>query len=120
MRSIGRRFRQFREAQGMSQKEMAGVCTLTQASITNFEKGRVIPAVRHLLRLSRRFGLNIPWLLYGETSKPWKMYNTRDCYVELESLYFNFPEIRLLLLARLEEVKKLFHDEIDAFFKGKR
>jgi len=119
MRLIGRRFREFREAQGMNQKEMAGVCTLTQSSITHFEKGRVIPGVRHLLRLSRRFGLNIPWLLYGESSKPWKKYNTRDDYVELETLYFNFPEIQLLLLARLEEVKKLFHDEIEAFFKGK-
>lgn len=120
MRLIGRRFREFREALGMNQKEMAGVCTLTQASITNFEKGRVIPSVRHLLRLNRRFGLNIPWLLYGESSKPWEKYDTRDYYVELEALYFNFPEIRLLLLARLEEAKKLFHDEIEAFFNGKR
>ncbi len=122
MRLIGKRFREFRENLGMSQKEMAGACILTQSSITNFEKGKILPAVRHLIRLNNRFGLSIPWLLYGEKSMPVPVKNDwiRDGYSELEVLYFSIPEVRLLICARLEELKKLFHQEIEDFFNGRK
>jgi transcriptional regulator with XRE-family HTH domain len=56
---VGRKIREVREAQEMSQEELAGILQLKRTSVTNIELGRQKLTLEAIYRLCDRFGLEI-------------------------------------------------------------
>ena len=59
--AIGRRFRELR---GESlQEELAHALEISQGQLSKIERGKVAPTVEILLRMSKRFGKTVDWIL---------------------------------------------------------
>lgn len=114
-KAVGRRFREFRETIGMKRCDMAKLCKVSQALISNFENGRAVIHTKYLIILTRKLHLNTLWLLTGLGPMRLKDKDTRDPYAELHRL-LKIPEVEQVLLAKLIEAKEMFHDEIETFF----
>ena len=79
-RAVGDRIRQFREAQGWSQEDLAVKVGADRSSICRYENGRVIPNNFHLVRLAEALDVSTDELLGGPS---------RGLYERLE--YFLLP-----------------------------
>lgn len=62
--SIGRRIRELRG--GERQDDLSPELGITQGQLSKIERGMSPPSVEVLLRLRRRFGRSIDWMLTGE------------------------------------------------------
>jgi transcriptional regulator with XRE-family HTH domain len=114
-KAVGRRFREFRETIGMKPIDMAKLCKVSPASISNFENGRAVIHTKYLIVLTHQLRLNTHWLLTGLGPMRLKDKQTPDTYAELQQL-LKIPEVEKLILAKLIEAKEIFHDEIETFF----
>jgi len=56
---VGRKIREVREAQQMSQEELAGILQLKRTSVTNIELGRQKLTLEATYRFCDRFGLEV-------------------------------------------------------------
>ena len=61
----GDRLKEWRLAQGLSQRALGSVMGVSQGYIGNIEAGRSEPSRNFLRALSERFGVSADWLLYG-------------------------------------------------------
>ena len=61
---IGRRIRELRESE--RQDDFAPFLGITQGQLSKIERGLLAPSVEILLRLRRRFGKKVDWILLGE------------------------------------------------------
>ena len=64
-KAIGRRIRESRGFD-LNQEEFAKVFGITQTAVSKLEKGRVLPTVEILIRLSDYSGRSIDWILRGK------------------------------------------------------
>ena len=64
-KAIGRRIREIRGFD-LNQDEFADVLGITQTAVSKLEKGRVLPTVEILIRLSNYSGKSIDWILRGD------------------------------------------------------
>jgi len=69
MNEIGRRMRQLREANQLSQVEVAKLCNSNQATIAKMETGKMAPSVRLLIWWADYFDVSLDYLC-GRTDKP--------------------------------------------------
>ncbi len=103
-KSMGQRFRQFRETLDMTQTELAKQLDVTTASVINIETGKTVPPVGILSRLHGDFRLNLNWLLTGEdtmrTLSP-EISGKRRELLELMQV----PEVEQFIFSQLEELK---------------
>ena len=60
------RFKAFRESLGLAQTEFAKQSKISQADISNIERGERQPSKANIIRLVQTFNLNASWLLTGE------------------------------------------------------
>ena len=60
------RFTAFRESLGLAQTEFAKQSKISQADISNIERGDRQPSKANIIRLVQTFNLNASWLLTGE------------------------------------------------------
>ncbi len=66
----GRRIRAARGLAGMSQQDLADVAGVSWVSVSNWERGVVMPGSRHLLALGRALGRSVEYLLWtGEVKR---------------------------------------------------
>ncbi len=63
---IGEKIRQAREKLGLSQAELASKVGVSQAAISQFEKGSARPSLLVFIRLSRVLGLSMEQLITEE------------------------------------------------------
>lgn len=63
---VGRRIRQTRERRSLSQTELARLMEVSDAQISRWERGRVMPSPRHLEGLGRALGVPAETFLYDE------------------------------------------------------
>jgi len=61
---IGRRIRELRGSE--RQDDFAPFLGITQGQLSKIERGLLAPSVEVLLRLRRRFGKKVDWILLGE------------------------------------------------------
>ena len=61
---IGRRIRELRGSE--RQDDFAPFLGITQGQLSKIERGLLAPSVEVLLRLRRRFGRRVDWILLGE------------------------------------------------------
>lgn len=76
MQNIGQRIRQLREANHMSQAELAKLCGSNQATIAKTETGKTAPSVKLLLWLADNFDVSMDYLCCRTDQPQGKLY---DC-----------------------------------------
>lgn len=69
---IGKRIRQARKAQGLSQVELSKMVGVLRTSLTNIESGRVGTTIDLLLKLLPILKVDTHWLLTGDETDQFK------------------------------------------------
>lgn len=64
LRAIGRRIRQLRSQ--ATQEEFAEALRISQAQLSKYELGQSAPPLGVLVRLRKRFGRSVDWIVRGE------------------------------------------------------
>ena len=104
-KTIGQRLRQFREAAGLNQEDLANSLMASPSTIANMERGIASPKTGCLYLLYIKFGLNINWLLTGKGPMNTKITGILEKYPELVWL-MQVPEVETFIRSALDEVKK--------------
>lgn len=65
MDSIGKRIKHLRDELKLSQQEIADITGISRGNISNYEKGRVVPAADTIIAFARYFNVSTDWLLTG-------------------------------------------------------
>ena len=128
-KEIGKRFKKFREALGLTQAEMAKKLSVYQSTITNIEVGKTFPGVKYLHYFHNEFRLNNNWLInecgelfFSEEEVRIPSPSKLNChikksdpryamYMELIEL-MQIPLVEHVILARLAELKVIAKEEI--------
>jgi transcriptional regulator with XRE-family HTH domain len=63
--AIGERIRELRGFK-MQQAELARMLEVSQSQLSKYERGETEPSLEVLVKLSRRFGKSLDWLVLGE------------------------------------------------------
>ena len=117
-KEIGLRFKQFREALGKTQVELARELEIYQSTITNIEVGKTFPGHKYMRYLGETYRLNADWLV----NRRGEMYQNTvllpgavlERYSELLGL-MQVPVVEQLILARLQEVKAIASEDIKRY-----
>lgn len=64
-KSIHERIKLIRQNQMMNQTTFAKRIGISQAALSNIEKGQSNPAIETLISINKRFGISIDWILLG-------------------------------------------------------
>lgn len=131
-KALGKRFKQFREAIGNTQTELAKELGVYQSTITNIEMGKTFPNMKYLYYFQHTRGLNLNWLLcnkgkifLADEEYASSAASLLEChlskndpkyekYVELITL-MQVPEVEQIILAKLVELKVFARKEINQF-----
>jgi transcriptional regulator with XRE-family HTH domain len=65
LETLGRRMRELREKQGISQEDFAESCGLHRTAVGLLERGKSIPRLDTLLIVSHELGVTVSKLLHG-------------------------------------------------------
>ena len=65
---LGLRVRAIREASGMTQEDLAAACDVSWRTISNLERGTVIPDLMMIYNISKKFNVSLDELLNIEIS----------------------------------------------------
>lgn len=63
---LGKRFKDFRKKLNLTQAKLAEALSCKQATIADYEKGRITPSAKILNIMVENYNLNVNWLLTGE------------------------------------------------------
>ena len=64
---IAERIKALREANHMTQSELAKILELTRASVNAWEMGTAVPSTQYVIRLAKLFGVTADYILGMET-----------------------------------------------------
>jgi transcriptional regulator with XRE-family HTH domain len=136
-KSIGLRFKEFREKIRKTQHELADELNISQSTYNYIETGKSFPGTPFQNYLYFQYQLNLNWLINGEgemimtpvgnlkyADLPILFWHIDDNdprfekYVELISL-MRISFIEQIILGKLEEVKAIAKEEIKEFFDPK-
>ena len=62
MNNIGQRMKELREANHLSQSEIAKICDSSQASVAKTENGKIAPSLKLLLNMAEYFDISMDYL----------------------------------------------------------
>ncbi len=77
IRQIGERLRGLRDVLGISAEEVAELCGISLEHYLKIEAGEADPSVYRLLRISKRYGIDLDVLIFGEEPRMSKYFLTR-------------------------------------------
>ncbi len=63
---IGDRLKKFRNYLKLTQRSVAETLNCNQATIADYEKGRILPSIKVLYNITENYNLDINWLLTGK------------------------------------------------------
>lgn len=109
-REIGARIALARNEAGMTQEELAGLCSFSKRSLQDYETGVTIPW-RHMREISQILRRPVPWLLHGErpdadAETPQLEQRLEELVSAVEVLVRQTTETREAVLLRLEEIER--------------
>jgi transcriptional regulator with XRE-family HTH domain len=117
-KQVGQRFKEFREAIGKTQHQLADEFGVYQSTITNIEVGKTFPGIKYLFQLGENYGLNADWVVNnrGEMFID-PSFVSPSLFKKYKNLIFlmQVPVVEQLILARLEEIKVLAREDITNF-----
>lgn len=122
-RTIGRRFRQFRENElGITQAQLAIEFGVHQSTVTNIEIGNSYPRMDYLAHLHLHYGMNVNWLVSGlgvmriedgVELRPGECFDVLKRHsAELAEL-MKIPEIRQIIFAKMTELKVILQNNAE-------
>ena len=124
---IGARLRQVREELEFTLENMSRAAGISKSYISDFERGKKIPASKYLFRLNRAFNVNLNYVLSGKgplffsaDSEKNPAYSFGKYEDEIDDLLFHIIHIPNALFAVLQffsEYKENMADFIDAYLK---
>jgi transcriptional regulator with XRE-family HTH domain len=65
---LGLKVRSLREAEGMTQEDLASVCDVSWRTISNLERGTVVPDLGMIFAISQKFNISLDELLNNKVS----------------------------------------------------
>ena len=65
LNNIGRRIREIRGFD-LTQAQFAEMLGIRQNTLSNYEKGKIVPTLEMLLKLTAHSGRSIDWIVFGE------------------------------------------------------
>lgn len=68
MNNIGKRIKFLRTSYSMNQSVFAKTISISQASLSDLEKGKTKPSVETLISISEQFNISLDWLIKGNPS----------------------------------------------------
>lgn len=77
LKQIGQRLKGLREVLGIPPEEIAGVCQVPLERYYKMEEGLVDPSVYRLSKISKRYGISLDVLLFGEEPRMSSYFVTR-------------------------------------------
>lgn len=140
-KEIGQRFRQFRQAIGKSQEQLAQILSLPLITICKIESGELYPTPNSLEYLGRDNKIDLNWIIAGNGSfflkkekprveKPQAPDNSLSISIRKDHPYYEqyvemmdlmqVPAVGKAILAKLNKLKELAVDEIEEFRKSKK
>lgn len=121
-RSIGRRFRYFRENHvGLTQAQLATEFGVHQTTVTNIELANTSPRLEYLVHLNRYYKLDTNWMLTGLGAPLLDADLDTHCGESYKLLRLQFKEMaelmqiaefRQVMLAKMTELKSILKAEI--------
>ena len=67
---LGLKVRAIREASGLTQEDLAAACDVSWRTISNLERGIVVPDLMLVYQISQKFDISIDELLHHQIQKP--------------------------------------------------
>lgn len=67
METIGDRIKFLRNSYSMNQSTFSNTINISQASLSDLEKGKTKPSVDTLINISEKFGISLDWLVKGSS-----------------------------------------------------
>ena len=64
--TLGERVRDRRKAAGLNQAELAALVGVSQAAVSDWEKGKATPSIGGAGALAKALGVELSWLVYGD------------------------------------------------------
>ena len=132
---MGKRFEAFRRLICLTQEQLAAELSVPVKTIKKIEKGETPPDLCMIDYLNKQYSLNINWMIHGHgvviftrlleareelnTKKPGKISDKTRETLELWEL-LQVPEIEKIIFTKMEEVKMVFKDQIEAFQRCKQ
>ena len=135
-KNVGLRFCQFRRAINKTQQQLADELGIYQSTITNFEQGKTFPNINYLYYFTKKYGLDINWLITGAGGiflRDYRLTGSASPSLEIPPHYhgsemknhaellnlMEIPAIEQIILAKFLELKTLLKNEIDSFYLNK-
>lgn len=63
MQRIGKRIREIRTEQGLSQQKFGELLSVSQNTVSLWEKGKSVPTAEFLIAMSQRFEISVDYIL---------------------------------------------------------
>ena len=108
---LGLKVRALRESSGMTQEDLASACDVSWRTISNLERGMVVPDLLMIYRISQQFNVSIDDMLNNkvDTSKSLSRLEKENALVEnirlLDDNLLNYVDEQLQLL-----LKHFYHE----------
>jgi len=64
--TLGERVRDRRKAAGLNQAELAALVGVSQAAVSDWEKGKATPSIGGAGALAKALDVELSWLVYGD------------------------------------------------------
>jgi len=132
---MGKRFEAFRRLICLTREQLATELNVSVKTIEEIEICAALPDLYMLNYLTKQYGLNINWMIHGhgvviftrlmeaskelKTKKPGKISDKTRETMELWEL-LKVPSVENIIFTKMEEVKMVFKDQIEAFQRCKQ
>ena len=68
-RACGRMIAKLRQAQGLTQQQLAGIIGVSHQAVSKWESGAALPDIQTMMELTRFFGITVEQLIYPELNE---------------------------------------------------
>ncbi|UUV23644.1 MULTISPECIES: helix-turn-helix domain-containing protein [Lysinibacillus] len=116
MDTLASRIKYLRKAHSMNQSTFAKEIQISQASLSDIEKGKSKPSLDTLNNISEQFGVSTDWLIKGDTRLA-AQYSNSDMIQEImEIIPQQLSENKLELISKFNLDKKIVNAVYNAYF----
>lgn len=103
-RKIGARIKEFREARGLTQAQLADILGKSIETISNFERGKVLTSIHTLEQLARHLGVAVKDFFSDEPPAPMVQEAMSPHVLAIRNALAVLPEDDLEVLAGVADV----------------
>jgi transcriptional regulator with XRE-family HTH domain len=110
--SICKRIKEVRRVKGLIQKDFSSLLGIKRTTISGIERGAITPTLPHILTISEKLGVSLPWLLTGQGAMHSKDETGFDDFAD----YSNDVK---QLIDDMRESKPLMHNILSHYYSNR-